>query len=146
MMSDHDWNETAKEFAQHMAQYRVLVKRGAVPFRFLDETTQPGKILDDAPLVIGMFGNADFDAATAGASGSLELDQVRHLLRDEAVEELGFGISNDGFTWALLYGADKGPYETTAGQEFHRELLKSFLEDVAWEAWRSVSALAQGSN
>jgi hypothetical protein len=144
-MIANDWNETAKEFAEHMSQYRVLVKRGAVPFRFLDETTQPGQLVD-GPLVIGMFGNADSDAATGDPLSPLELDEVRERLRDQAVEELGFGVSDDGVTWALLFGADKGPYDTTAGKEFQKEMLKSFLEDVVWDAWRSVSAVVEGES
>jgi hypothetical protein len=61
------------------------------------------------------------------------------------MEELGFGISNDKSTWAILVEAEKGPYQTKAGREFQKELLKISLEEVIWQARRDTDPAAENA-
>jgi hypothetical protein len=133
----HDWSQTARDFAQEMGRYRRAVDRGAVAFRFIDEVTLMPRTVMDGPLVIGIFGN-DCDDVLGDDACEREIDEVRERLRGEEVREVGFGVSDDRGTWALLYAGDQDRYETVAGREVQKELLRLFLEDVVWSAWRAV--------
>jgi hypothetical protein len=118
-----------------MRHQAITVERGAVPLRLVDESLQPPRPVEDGPLVLGVFGNDNYDADVK-ARRAVEL--VRKRLRDSDARELGFGVSEDGQTWALLVGADKSRYQTVTGRLLQRELLKAFLEDAVWNAWQSA--------
>jgi hypothetical protein len=137
-MNSHYWNQAASEFAQELGRYRLCLERGAVSFRFLDEATLHLRSVLDCPLVIGIFGNDHDNYAGRDQLAEREVNQLRDRLKVEAVQELGFGISEDGGTWALLVRANADPYQTAAGREFHKELLRLSLERVVWEAWRTT--------
>jgi hypothetical protein len=139
-MSPYDWDETARQFAQEMGKYRLLLQRGAVPFRFIDDRTHNIRTLDNSPVVVGVFGNDMGKALFAASPAWHEVKQVRKRMMDESVRELGFGVSRDGGTWALLFEAEPGRFHTAAGRLFQREMLAAHLEDVVWEAWRSVTS------
>jgi hypothetical protein len=132
-MNWYDWNETAKGLAHQMRQRPITVERGAVPLRLVDETLKPPRPVEDGPLVLGVFGNDNY-VADLKARRAVEL--VRQRLKDGEARELGFGISEDGQTWALLVGADKNRYQTATGRLLQRELLKVFLEDALANAWQ----------
>jgi hypothetical protein len=129
-MTQHEWNYTAKQFAQEMLRYRPFVERGAVPIRCGAENP----ILEEGSLVVGVFGNERDDG---GRPAQGEVDKVRNRFKDAGMQELGFGLSEDGFTWALLFEAEKDHYQTVAGRELQKELLAILLQDVILEARRS---------
>jgi len=131
-MNRSQWDETARRFADHMGQFRTLVERGVAPIRFLEETTMND--LTDCPVVVGVFGNDRSQADEA----QRELDLVRGRLKETDASELGFGVNDDGTTWALLVGVESSQYQTVAGQTMQRELFKAFLEDAVWGAWRQI--------
>jgi hypothetical protein len=137
--AQYSWTETANGLAQQVRKNYSFVKRGVVPLRFVDDAAQPPRFVDDAPLVIGVFGNDNYlwDEKTRR-----EVEEVRQRLRDlPEVTETGFGLSDDGQTWALLVATDKDRYQTKPGQVFQKELLKMALEQVVWNAWRSASGM-----
>jgi hypothetical protein len=132
-MTWYDWNETARGLARQVRQFPTTVERGAVPLRLLDESTRPPRFVDDGPLVLGVFGN---DAYLADERARHAVAWLRQRLKDTEARELGFGVSDDGQTWALLVGTDKSRYKTAAGQRLQRELLKVFLDEAVWQAWQ----------
>jgi len=135
-MNWYDWNETARGLARQVRQCRITVERGAVPLRLVDETTKPPRFIDDGPLVLGVFGNDNY-FTDAKARRTVEL--LRQRLKEGEGRELGFGVSEDGLTWALLVGADRNRYQTAMGRALQRELLKVFLEDALWNAWQRAA-------
>ena len=52
--------------------------------------------------------------------------------------ELGFALSPDGYTWAVLVQARQQPYQTAAGHVFQMELLKEALAETVQGAWRAA--------
>jgi hypothetical protein len=141
MMShtQYSWSETANGLARQVRASCAFIKRGVVPLRFVDDSEQPPRLVDDAPLVVGVFGNDNYrdDPKTRR-----EVELVRQRLRDlPEVVEMGFGLSQDGQTWAMLVATDKDRYHTQAGQVFQKEMLKAALEMVVWNSWRQVSGL-----
>jgi hypothetical protein len=137
-MNVYDWNETAKGLARQMRQCRITVERGAVPLRLVDETTRPPRFVEDGPIVLGVFGNDNY-RTDATARRAVEL--LRQRLRETDARELGFGVSEDGLTWALLVGAERTRYQTAPGRALQRELLKCFLEEAVWNAWQHAAAI-----
>lgn len=131
-MSRAQWNETTRRFAEHMGQFRSVVERGVAPIRFLEESNMSD--LTDCPVVVGVFGNDQSQTEEARR----EQDLVRERLREIAASELGFGVSEDGDTWAMLVGVETSRYQTVAGQTMQRELFKAFLEEAVWGAWRQI--------
>jgi hypothetical protein len=63
----------------------------------------------------------------ADGRGRRALALLRHALEEAGLCELGFGLSRDGLSWALLVRHD----ET---QDVER--LRAFLEDAVAQAWR----------
>jgi hypothetical protein len=128
-MTRIDWNETAKGLAGFVQQFRFLVERGVVPLQFEGEPHPSSHIPhpshDERPLVFGIFGKDDEDREYD------EAEAVRnHLLEEPALQELGYGVSPDGTTWAMLIAAEKEHCETAAGRALQQELLKIHLDDV----------------
>jgi hypothetical protein len=139
-MTGYDWNETAREVADFVQQLRPIVDRGAIPLQLDARDAVAG---EDEPVVVGMFGN-DNDP---GNSGSREVELVRNRLQDSPLEELGYGESSDGSTWALVIGAVQSPCLTPTGHRFQRELLQIFLDDLVWRAWNTLQIQnAEGQN
>jgi hypothetical protein len=139
-MSPQDWDETARQFAQEMGKYRLLKERGAVPFRFIDDRAQSLRTLDNSPVIVGVFGNDSGKSLFGDSLAWREVKEIRMRMTDEPVRELGFGVSQGGGTWALLFEAESDRFHTAAGRMFQRELLAARLETVVWDAWRAVSA------
>jgi hypothetical protein len=134
-MNWYDWNETAKGLATQVRKSQITVERGAVPLRLVDESARPPRFIEDGPLVLGVFGNDNY---LADRKARREVELLRQRLKETEARELGFGMSEDGLTWALLVGADRNRYKTGPGRALQRELLKVFLEDAVWHAWTSA--------
>jgi hypothetical protein len=139
-MSRYDWNETAREFAGHVGQYRSLVERGAVSVKFVEEESH--QVTEEGPVVVGVFSNDNYSTDDR-AQRLVEL--VRDRLKECDAEELGFGLSRDGATWAMLVSAEKGCCQTSAGRAFQREMLKNDLEEVVCDSWRELTEAPMGS-
>jgi hypothetical protein len=94
------------------------------------------RCLTDATMVGAVFGNDNY---MADGNTRREVDLVRQELAHHGVTELGFGLTPDGSTWALLASPEKDPYQTAAGKAFHLELFRIFLDDAVQQAWCSAS-------
>ena len=90
----------------------------------------------DDELVLAVFGN---DRYRFNKRVNSEVEWVRRRLTAAGARELGFGVSEDGSSWALLFEAEPDRFHTAAGRMFQRELLAIHLEEVVWDAWRSVT-------
>jgi hypothetical protein len=137
-MNQYSWCETANGLARQVHKVYPFVKRGVVPLRFVDDTVTPPQFVNDAPLVVGVFGN---DSSLWDDKMRRELEVVRERLKDLPVAEMGFGLSEDGHTWAMLVGTERDRYQTRAGQVLQKELLKASLEQIVWNAWRLAAGM-----
>ncbi len=127
-------NDIACGLAAHVRKNLMCVERGAVPVRLVDDSFGPIRVIEDGT-VIGIFGNDNY---IAEANSRREVELTRQLLREMGAEEAGFGLSQDGFTWALLVRCDGSRYKTEAGKALQREMLKIALEEAVGRAWRAA--------
>ncbi len=126
-MTRYDWNETARGLAGFVQKFRFLIERGVVPLQVENEREPE----EANRILFGVFGRGDEDLDSEGH----EAEMVRQQLQEErGLHELGFGLSGDGSTWAMLIGADPAQYQTRAGQTLHKELMKVFLENAVCRA------------
>jgi hypothetical protein len=82
--------------------------------------------------VVSVFGN------DTGQSDRREVQLVRNRLEDSDLEELGYGESADGCSWAMLICSAQNPCQTAAGKAFQEEMMQVFLDDLVWRAWARV--------
>ncbi len=123
----------ATDLATHVRQNWCFVPRGAVPVRLIEESNGRIHFVEDGTAVVGVFGNDNY---RADAKARREVELIRELLTDADAQEVGFGLSQDGFSWALLVRVNDRHYETQAGKTLQKELLKVYLEDAVSRAWR----------
>jgi hypothetical protein len=122
----------ATDLATHVRQNWCFVPRGAVPVRLIEETNGRVRFVEDGTAVVGVFGNDNY---RADAKARREVELIRNQLHNTDAEEVGFGLSQDGFSWALLVRVDDSRYQTAAGKTLQKELLKIYLEDAVSRAW-----------
>jgi hypothetical protein len=122
----------ASDLARHVRQNWCFVPRGAVPVRLVEESEGRFQFVEDGSAVVGVFGNDNY---LADAKAQREVALLREQLRNTHAEEVGFGLSQDGFSWALLVRVNDQPYQTAAGKTLQKELLKISLEDILSRAW-----------
>ncbi len=84
-----NWAPLATGLARYVREFPFDSRRGALPIRL------PG----DNGQIIGAFGN---DGYTTDGRAKQEVAALRQRLREAVLEELGFGLSEDGHAWALL--------------------------------------------
>ncbi len=89
----------------------------------------------DDTVIGGVYGNSNY---VADARARLEVDLVKQKLREAGVDVLQFGLSLDGYSWALLVKVDDGHYQTDVGRTFQRELRKAFLDEVVADVHRAL--------
>ena len=83
-----DWNKRASEFADGRAQELFKNHVGTEPANQLGVTF--------------LYGNIGY----GDERGKICVELVRQRLSDEAVEELGFGTDNDGYSWVMVINSD----------------------------------------
>lgn len=125
-MSILNLNGFASMMATYVRQKLAGVHRAAILVR----CTTDGSVL------AAVFGNDNFigDARTRR-----EVDLVRRQLKESAIQELAFGLSRDGHSWALLVRTDTHDCTTDLGRAFRTEMLRASLDEAVWAAWQSVS-------
>lgn len=103
-------------------------------------------------LLIRCTGNNDTIAAVFGNDNyraddkvRREVDMVRQHLRAAQLQELGFGLSQDGHSWTLLVRTDSSCCQTEIGKRFQVEMLKVYLDDLVWRAWWTACGVAPDS-
>ncbi len=127
-------NDIACGLAAHVRKNLACVERGAVPVRLVEDTVGLIRVVEEGA-VIGIFGNDNY---IAEAKARREVELTRRRLREMGAEEAGFGLSQDGYTWALLVRCDGSRYHTETGKALQRELLKIALEEAVGRAWRDA--------
>jgi len=118
-----------------MRKQWLSVQRGVVPVRVVDETRIPARRADEDPAIVGVFGNDNY---LCDERARREVEFVRQHLREAEAHELGFGVSQDGYTWAILVQANSREYQTEVGKKFQREMLRAMLDDIVAQAWRAA--------
>jgi len=96
------------------------------------------RLNNEGALIAAVFGNDNY---TADRNARREVELLRRQLMDAAIAELAFGLSEDGYTWALLVKTDGPELQTAAGKGFRTEMLKAYLDDAVWDAWRTACAI-----
>src|SRR5690242_20237456 len=123
----------ATDLATHVRQNWCFVPRGAVPVRLIEESEGRVHFVEDGNAVVGVFGNDNYQA---DAKARREVELIREQPRHSDAEEVGFGLSQDGFSWALLVRVNETRYRTAAGKTLQKELLKIYLEEAVSRAWQ----------
>jgi hypothetical protein len=128
-----NFEAVATDLARHVRQNWGFVPRGAVPVRLVEETDGRLRFVEDGTAVVGVFGNDNY---LADVKAQREVELLREQLKNTDAEEVGFGLSQDGFSWAVLVRVNDQPYRTAAGKTLQKELLKITLEDIVSRAWQ----------
>ena len=115
-------NEFAGALAMYTRKKMDTVNRGALLVR----------CVGDGSMIAAVFGNDNF---RFDQKVRREVELVRGQLAEASIQELGFGLSHDGHSWALLVRADTQQYKTDLGKAFQVEMLKIFLDDIVWRSW-----------
>src|ERR1700736_3496906 len=87
VMALDNWNAYATLLAMTARQNTSLAPRGVLSIDCPGEKTP----------VVGVFGNDNY---AEDKRVKREVDLIRYWLTVAALEEVGFGLSQDGFTWA----------------------------------------------
>jgi len=123
-MNIKSWSDFARDLALYARFKLATTNRGALLIRRTS----------DGAVVAGVYGNDNY---LCDGKSRREVDMLRRELQHGDVHELGFGLSPDGRSWALIVKAQER-FETPVGKAFQVELLKIYLEDAVWGAWRAV--------
>ncbi len=125
-------NLSANILARFARENLFGIQRAAFRIRYSNEET----------VAVAVFGN---DHYSTDEGIRQEVEAIRRRLKDAAIEEVGFGLSPDGVTWALLLKVNNGQYQTVAGRAFQVEMAKAFLDDIITGAWRAAGDLSPDS-
>jgi hypothetical protein len=127
-------NDIACGLAAHARKNLTSVERGAVPVRLVDDSAGSVRAIEEGT-VLGLFGNDNY---IAESKSRREVELTRRRLPDFGAEEVGFGLSEDGYTWALLVHCRDRRFKTETGKAMQREMLKIALEEAVGRAWRDA--------
>jgi hypothetical protein len=104
--------------------------------RLFDDSSGVVRYIDNAPLVLGLFGTDDCHRDETARQG---LERLRQRLAEAKLTELGFAVNEENPAWVLLIGEDVSRFQTAAGRTLRTELLKIALEDTLSWAWQDGS-------
>jgi hypothetical protein len=93
------------------------------------------RCVSDGTVIAAVYGNDNY---LTDSKARREVELVRGRLGQGQVQELGFGLSPDGSSWALLVRTDSNRFHTAAGKAFHTEMVRIFLEDAVEGAWSNA--------
>src|SRR5262245_42465436 len=125
-MPQRNWSEFTAAFATYARSKLATNERGTLLIR----------CTGDGTVLAGVYGNDNY---RANSRARQEAYLVRQRLREMSASEIGFALSPDGYTWAVLGQARQQPYQTAAGKLFQMEMLKQALEDMVQGAWRAAA-------
>jgi hypothetical protein len=107
-----NWSREAARQANHVSEHLFAAHRGALPWRVAGYTV--------------VFGNDGYSPAADGDPGDgsspMVFAKVREHLAVVGVEELGFGLCDDGYSWAMI---------VRTGDSHSLDL-------AVWSCWREV--------
>jgi hypothetical protein len=119
----------SRTFASNLATY-VRLRMADVP-----RSALVVRCTGDGSMLGAVFGN---DQYLANHLVKKEVGLIRQQLRQVGMEELGFGLSHDGQSWALLIRTDLDKLQTSAAKALRTEMVRSYLEELVWAAWRTA--------
>jgi hypothetical protein len=119
----------SKTFAANLATY-VRLRMAEVP-----RSALVVRCTGDGSMLGAVFGN---DRYLANHLAKKEVGLIRQHLKEAGLEEIGFGLSHDGQSWALLVRTDVEGLQTNTAKAFRTEMYRAYLEDLVWAAWRSA--------
>lgn len=131
-MATFDLNDFARALAIYARNKMHPITRGALLIR----------CTADNRTIAAVFGNDNY---RIDGKARREVAMVRQHLREADLQELGFGLSQDGHSWTLLVRGKDDAYETEIGQRFQTEMLKVYLDDVVWRSWWTACGVAPDS-
>ena len=124
------WAPLATGLARYVREFLPDSRRGALPIRLPGGSGQ----------IVGVFGN---DGYTVDERVKQEVAALRQRLREAALEELGFGLSEDGHAWALLVRPAATSRQPSGDDGTVAQALTAFLDEAVWEAWRRACGVPQ---
>ena len=102
--STSPWDEIAKKVAEFIHQEMFESHRGVIPSQYQN--------------VMAAFGNNGY---STNIKSQREVDATREFITDRSGQVLGFGVSSNGYSWAILYHADN---------------MESFeVLEIMWDTW-----------
>ena len=119
----------SKTFASNLATF-VRLKMSDVP-----RSALVVRCTHDGSMLGAIFGN---DQYLGNHLAKREVGLIREHLKQAGMEELGFGLSHDGQSWALLVRTESDGLKTSMAKAFRTEMYRAYLEDLVWAAWRSA--------
>jgi hypothetical protein len=125
-------NLSANILARFARENLFGIQRAAFRIRYSNEET----------VAVAVFGN---DHYSTDEQVRREVDLIRERLKDASIAEVGFGLSPDGVTWALLLKVGNDVCQTVAGRAFQVEMVKALLDDIITGAWRAAGDLSPDS-
>ncbi len=84
-------------------------------------------------LVAAVFGNEPYEQEPTHQ----QVEDIRDWLREGEIEELGFGLSEDASTWAMILRLETERYDTEIGRKFYMEMVQARLDNVVHPEWRT---------
>jgi hypothetical protein len=93
------------------------------------------RLVGEGTVIAGVYGNANY---LADERAREEVALVRQRLKEAGIEVMQFGLSLDGYTWALLIRVDDRAFETEAGKAMHREIVKSSIDEIIQDVYRTL--------
>lgn len=126
-----NWDALASGLAAYVKEFLPHTRRGVLTIR-LPQGGGP---------VVGVFGD---DGYATDQRVKQEVAALRRQLQEAALEEMGFGLSEDGQAWALLVRPGPSPRWAPGGAGVTAEAIAAFLDDAVWEAWRVACGLPGG--
>jgi hypothetical protein len=91
-------------------------------------------------LMVAAFGNDHFQS---DKRVNREVELVRQWLTGAGAQEVGFGVSADGHSWAMLLCVPSGRYHTPAGRAFYAEMVRAEVEEEVHRAWIEVCSTSR---
>jgi hypothetical protein len=122
-----------KAFATVLATYAGMKLASTERSALLVRSTADGTV------VAAIYANDNY---TGNPLVRKEIELVRQHLKTAGVRESAFGVSFDGKSWALLVQSENPRHKTVVGRAFRTEMLRGFLEETVWAAWRTANGTA----
>jgi hypothetical protein len=119
-----------KAFATVLATYAGMKLAGTERSALLVRSTADGTV------VAAIYANDNYMSDPLVRK---EVELVRQHLKTAGIRESAFGVSFDGKSWALMVQSENSRHKTVAGRAFRTEMLRAFLEETVWAAWRTVN-------
>jgi hypothetical protein len=93
------------------------------------------RLVSEGTVIAGVYGNANY---LADERAREEVALVRQRLKEAGIEVMQFGLSLDGYTWALLIRVDDRAFQTEAGKAMHREIVKSCIDEIIQDVYHTL--------